>query len=137
MSQSELARAVGLQQATISDLVNGKSRSSTRLVEIARALRTTAEYLSGQHDDPAAAAEFVGPSGSNGPHGGQSAFTFTRDEELLVEHVRALDPTDRKAVLTLIDSLWRCAPASSATLHNDRRAYHAEPPREDRLRPRG
>lgn len=68
ISQAELARAVGLTQATISDLVNGKSRSTTRIVEIAHYLSTTAEYLTGAHDDPTAAAEFIGPDKASDRH---------------------------------------------------------------------
>ncbi len=52
MSQSELARRVGVTQPAIHKLINGTSRSSGVMHLIARALRTTAEYLTGEIDDP-------------------------------------------------------------------------------------
>lgn len=122
LSQSELAEQLDVTQGAISKILVGKTQHSRLIPMIAAKYGVPLEWLLGESEDP---------------HGSQSAFTFTRDEELLVEHVRALDPTDRKAVLTLIDSLWRCAPASSATPHNDRRAFRVEPEREERLRPRG
>lgn len=52
MSQSELARRVGLDQSTISGLVNGDQQSTTKLPQIARELQTTTAYLSAETDDP-------------------------------------------------------------------------------------
>jgi len=52
-SQAELARRVGVSQQTIWKLISGGSRQSKYLVPIARALRTTPEYLMGETDDPA------------------------------------------------------------------------------------
>lgn len=52
MSQSELARRVGVTQPAIHKLINGTSRSSGVMHLIARALRTTTEYLTGEIDDP-------------------------------------------------------------------------------------
>lgn len=51
LSQSELARRVGVSQQTIHKLISGASRSSSQLHRIARELGTTAEYLSGETDD--------------------------------------------------------------------------------------
>lgn len=45
MSGAELARRIGVKQPTISDLLNGRSRSSVHLHAIARVLGTTADYL--------------------------------------------------------------------------------------------
>lgn len=53
ISQSELARRVGITQGTIAGLISGRSRSSSHLHKIARALRTTPAYLEGEIDDPA------------------------------------------------------------------------------------
>lgn len=55
MSQSELARRVGLRQSTINALVKGNARSSAHLHKIARELGTTPEYLDGETDDPSPA----------------------------------------------------------------------------------
>jgi transcriptional regulator with XRE-family HTH domain len=52
MSQSELARRVGINQSTIAALLSGRSRSSSHLHLIARALGTTTAYLVGEIDDP-------------------------------------------------------------------------------------
>lgn len=51
-SISELARLAGIAQSTMSGLINGPSRWSPHLPKIARALRTSVEYLLGEVDDP-------------------------------------------------------------------------------------
>jgi Predicted transcriptional regulator len=56
LTQSELARRVHVSQATIAQLVTGRSRSSAHLHKIARELQTTPAYLSGETDDPSAGA---------------------------------------------------------------------------------
>ena len=52
ISQSELARRVGVRQSTINALVKGNAQSSAHLHKIARELGTTPEYLTGETDDP-------------------------------------------------------------------------------------
>ncbi len=52
ISQAELARRVGVRQSTMNSLINGDSRSSRSIVQIARELRTTPAYLIGDIDDP-------------------------------------------------------------------------------------
>lgn len=52
LSQSELARQVGVRQSTINALIRGDSRGSKHLHVIARALQTTTAYLAGEIDDP-------------------------------------------------------------------------------------
>lgn len=52
ISQAELARRVGVRQSTVNSLIRGDSRTSRSLVKIARELRTTAAYLTGETDDP-------------------------------------------------------------------------------------
>jgi phage repressor protein C with HTH and peptisase S24 domain len=56
LSQSELARRVGITQSSIYNLVSGKAYGSAHLHRIARELGTTPEYLSGENNDPAAGA---------------------------------------------------------------------------------
>lgn len=51
LSQSELARRVGVAQATIYKLVSGTIYSTKHLHKIARELGTTPAYLSGEIDD--------------------------------------------------------------------------------------
>lgn len=52
ISQAELARRVGVAQTSIFKLVSGRSYSSRHLHLIARELRTTPAYLTGETDDP-------------------------------------------------------------------------------------
>lgn len=52
-SQAELARRVGIKTTTIWKLVNGQTQNSRFLHQIAKALGTTVEYLTGETDDPA------------------------------------------------------------------------------------
>lgn len=52
ISQAELARRVGIRQSTINSLINGDSRSSRSITQIARVLGTTPSYLMGETDDP-------------------------------------------------------------------------------------
>ncbi len=59
LSQSELARRVGLSQSSIYNLVSGKAYGSAHLHRIARELGTTAAYLDGETDD---ASEGAAPS---------------------------------------------------------------------------
>ena len=56
LSQAELARRVGVAQPTINQLVNRNKIGSKHLHRIARELGTTAEYLTGETDDPAEGA---------------------------------------------------------------------------------
>ncbi|MES2421477.1 MAG: S24 family peptidase [Pseudomonadota bacterium] len=56
MSQSELARRVGLAQTTINSLVKGDSRSSAYLHKIAAVLGTSTAYLAGDTSDPSSDA---------------------------------------------------------------------------------
>lgn len=60
-SQSSLAREVGVSQATIGKIVTGLSAGSSHLHKIARTLRTSAAYLTGEVDDPAEDA-FIPPT---------------------------------------------------------------------------
>ncbi|NYD91417.1 XRE family transcriptional regulator [Sphingomonas melonis] len=52
IGQSDLARRVGVQQGTISKIINGSTSNSRYLLRIARELGTTPAYLEGEIDDP-------------------------------------------------------------------------------------
>lgn len=56
LSQTELARHSGVSQATIAKLENGTTSGSSQIHRIARILQTTAEYLTGETDDPSVGA---------------------------------------------------------------------------------
>jgi transcriptional regulator with XRE-family HTH domain len=51
-SQSAVARAIGVSQPSIGRLISGETRETGKLLELARELRTTPEYLVGETDDP-------------------------------------------------------------------------------------
>lgn len=59
MSQSQLARLVGVSQATIWKLVKEPSQGSKHTHRIARELGTSPEFLMGETDDPAPNGEFI------------------------------------------------------------------------------
>ena len=52
LNQSQLARLADLKQPSIGRLITGQTRESGKLLELARALQTTPEYLTGETDDP-------------------------------------------------------------------------------------
>ena len=56
LTQSELARRVGISQASIYHLVSGNGQGSKHLHRIARELGTTMAYLEAEIDDPAEGA---------------------------------------------------------------------------------
>ena len=45
LSQAELGRLAGVPQSTIGQIENGRNKISTKILELANALQTTAEYL--------------------------------------------------------------------------------------------
>jgi len=55
-SQSAVARAIGVSQPTIGRLISGSTPETGKLVELARELETTPEYLLGETDDPSPSA---------------------------------------------------------------------------------
>lgn len=54
LSQAELARRVGISQPSINHLIKKGAQGSKHLYAIARELHTTAEYLTGETNDPSA-----------------------------------------------------------------------------------
>ncbi len=108
MSQSRLARLVGIDQSTIASLEAGKSRSSAHLHKIARELRTTPAYLTGETDDPESGAPAL-PA-------------LSRDDVELLEKFALLSDRARAALMTMIDELTPDRPAS---VHGKRHTYRA------------
>lgn len=66
LSQSELARKVGVSQPTIAELIAVEKRSSKHLHRIAAVLQTSPEYLLGETDDPAPTGVVVSAAPSDG-----------------------------------------------------------------------
>lgn len=111
ISQAELARRVKLDQSTINGLVNGEQRSSTKLAQIARELKTTPAFLEGETDDPEGELPEQPEIDSQ-----------TRD---LIECFVTLSPTDRAAVLRHAHSLGGKLPPPGK-LNAPRMAYRGK-----------
>lgn len=109
MSQAELARRVRVDQSTINGLVRGTAKATKHLHQIARELKTTPSYLSGETDDPAGEA---------------ANDDFTSEEREWVELLRLLPTADRKATMHLVRSLANCMrqakPGARATAKGQR-----------------
>lgn len=101
-SQKALAKRVNLSQSTINGMIHGEQRSSTKLHQIARELRTTPAYLIGETDDPH----------SDLP----DEPSLTNSESELLEHFRGLETRDQQAILQLARSL--ATNARSPAVHN-------------------
>ncbi len=52
LTQSELARLVGLKQPSIGRLISGDTKETGKLFDLAKHLKTTPGYLVGETDDP-------------------------------------------------------------------------------------
>lgn len=90
MTQSELARRVGVTQGSVAQLISGRSKSSAYLHKIARELKTTPAYLSGETDDDQSE---------------QPDHHLTGDEVLLLSKLRMLSDEDRKIVMQITKKL--------------------------------
>lgn len=91
LSQSELARRIGVSQPMINALIRGASRSSPKLHQIARELRTTPAYLSGETNDPSADAPAI------------PDLSFY--ERRLLSCVSAIGEVERSALMTIAVAL--------------------------------
>lgn len=106
LSQSELARRVGVSQASINKLTSGGSkRGSAYLHRIARELSTTPAYLNGETDDP---------------HGEAPDVQLSSEEQRLLEIYRALPKKDRAALKVLLERM--AADESPSAWKSQRRA---------------
>jgi len=90
ISQSELARRVGLKQPSIGRLVSGATRNSSALLELARELRVSAAYLTGETDDPDSEAQDV---------------TLTAEEREWLDLLHSVQPQDRDVTLQILRTL--------------------------------
>ena len=124
ISQSELARRVGVTQQTIYKLVSGTTYGSKHIHKIARELDTTPAYLMGETDDPH--ADLPAPP------------DLDSDERLLIEAFSHLAPADRRALLQIARSMAGGAQPSgtvhgqgggegkAVTVHDKSSAYRGE-----------
>ena len=83
MTQEELGKQAGLTQPAIYKLLSGKTQRTTRLAEIAKALKVRPEWL-------ATGADPMTPNSD-----------LTPDERRLVEGYRASSPAEKAALITL------------------------------------
>lgn len=109
LSQAELGRRVGISQASIYNLASGKGYGSKHLHLIARELRTTPAYLTGETDDP--------ESGVPDP-----PILTGADIELLGK-VSLLSDRARGALMMLIDEMTL---DRTPSVHGDRHKYRAK-----------
>ncbi|AJP72948.1 hypothetical protein TS85_15835 [Sphingomonas hengshuiensis] len=91
ITQSELARRVEVSQTTINSLIRRPRRSSPHLLKIARALGTTAEYLTGESDDPDAVTA--------------AARTLNYEQLELIDCFDRLSRADQQALLQIARSM--------------------------------
>lgn len=91
VSQSELARRIGVTQPTIYRLVHGQAYGSTQLHKIARELGTTPAYLMGEVDDPEADAP--------------PATDLTHEHRQLLDCYDHLDRADQSALLRIAHTM--------------------------------
>lgn len=113
ISQAELARRVKLSQSTINGLIKGEQTSTTKLHVIARELKTTPAYLSGETD--AAEADLLGEMLSD-------------EERESLEQLRQLRPEQREAVMRLIRTMT--GRKRGATVHAPAAAHRPQEARK-------
>lgn len=112
MSQSELARRVGVRQSTIAGLIAGKARSSSHLHKIARELHTTPAYLTGETDDLEA----------NAP----DAPMLDSQSRELIDCFAEMGAADRGALLQIARTMRGTPPPRAGTsIHAPRVGFHA------------
>lgn len=87
LSYSAVARALGVRQPTISRLVKGEQRSTARIDHLARIVKTSPAYLTGEVDDP----DLDAPE----------TRALTSDQEAWLAIFDALDPPNRTALMQI------------------------------------
>lgn len=91
IDQSQLARAIGVTQGTISLILLGKTRRSKHMPEIASYLEVSLEWLAGR----VSSKEEAGSEGE----------AFSRQELALVQRWRALPSNDRSTLERITEAL--------------------------------
>lgn len=108
MSRERLAYEARVPPGVIKDLTAGQLPAPLDLYEIARALKTSPQYLVGLTDDDSQDA---------------FAMAYSREDLQLLNQISALSTADRESVLQLIHSLATTAATSSV---NERRISREE-----------
>ncbi|WP_375290890.1 helix-turn-helix domain-containing protein [Qipengyuania sp.] len=108
LSQGELARRVGVAQPSIWKITNGETHNPRYLPKLARELRTTPEYLTGETDNPE--ADYNGDA-------------LSGDDRQLLDVARKLTRQDRSVIVYLANRLAECG--ASDTVHDKQHTYRA------------
>ena len=114
VSQSELARRVGMPQSSYNSLVNSDVRSTKYLHRLARELQTTPDYLMADTDDPGEGA----PDGT----------ILSADQRELLDLYNAMDDASRRSLMHVARSMGSPLPAKP-TVHSPKLAYAGPQPR--------
>lgn len=117
MSQSELARRLGLRQSTINMLIKGGSQGSKHLHRIARELGTTPAYLSGETDDPESELP------------GMGVLVLDSETRELLRLLDRMGPGDKRALVQVARSMAKI-PAVSSKVHDSNRGLREAPCRQ-------
>jgi len=99
ISQAELARRIGVAQPTVFKMLHDNKTGSVHLHKVAKTLKTTSAYLTGETDDPSLDASALAIS--------------PRDVELL-DLLHSLSPRDLNAVRVLAQTLADRRPDSTS-----------------------
>jgi len=91
ITQSELARRVGVTQGAIAKLANNDPNGSSYLHKLARELGTTAEYLTGETEDP--------------QEGSPPVPQLSADQRELLELYNAMDDASRRSLMHVARSM--------------------------------
>ena len=106
LSQSELARRVGISQSAVAKLALGTGYGSKHLHRIARELGTTPAYLAGETDDPDSEVPET---------------DLSEDEARMVSILRQLPEAERDALKRVAESM-----IGPRTLNAPRLSYRHE-----------
>jgi transcriptional regulator with XRE-family HTH domain len=116
LNQSQLARRLGVTQGAIAKVANNNPNGSSFLHKLARELRTTPEYLTGEVDDPDANAPTTKP--------------LNYEQLELVECFDRLSRADQQALLQMARSLASNKPPPKERLHTSPKGFRHEGPGE-------
>lgn len=136
LTQSELARKVGVSQPTIAELLAVEGRSSKHLHKIATVLKTSPEYLLGETDDPAPTGVVVSAAPSDGTlilmqvrFPGEQQFAEQLRGALLAVGFQEGEPAQRERLARLLlSSLGQNEPVKLTHLKGESSALEAPSP---------
>ncbi|MEP9401883.1 helix-turn-helix domain-containing protein [Sphingomonas silueang] len=111
LTQAQVARSIGLQPPSINRLVRGKHAQTRHIFGLARAVRTSPEYLTGMTDDPDA-------DYADHPE-------LTPEQTEWLELFDALDAASRNSLMQIARTL--VTGMNTPTINSPKPAYRGEP----------